>query len=281
LIFEGTVPATMAPETPTLGAGRRVDQSELQNHRILSSLYKRDHRDPEEANWEIVARGTRHTLERGDPIQIQLFFSGYGRPSWAKLAFYPPPQLLNPHLDNEARRGPIAFDATPATGTADFIDTNAGTTTPIEFAVEDPSSVDIEEFGAVVGIADGFFFVTGVSSGDNRDVQRATPDPSRRAVSEIMFIDDRVQPPRASPPIVLRARVADNAPGGDYSWPFVLTYATQGNVVRSSRFTLPLHVKTIWELDLPQAIAIGSAGGVVVGSAIEIGSWLLSLHLSL
>ena len=70
-------------------------------------------------------------------------------------------------------------------------------------------------------------------------------------------------------PVLIRARIAHDAKGGDYSIPFVLSYGTNGRV-KSSTYRLDFRVTPFWERRFPQAVVYVASGVAIFASVFTV-----------
>jgi hypothetical protein len=228
----------------------------------------------DEANWELAASVARHTLDKGDEIQVSIYFCGYGRPDWAKFSFYPPPDVLASSPDPNTGipdRGSIEIRVNVASWIGLGGDPAAGPLKPIEWAIVKTETIWVERVGGTQRLPPGYFLPLAVSRDPmgSRRLGDVIADEGKRTVGEVDWTSCPGPEGKRVQPVLIRARIATDAKGGDYSIPFVLSYGTAGRV-KSSTYRLDFRVTPFWERRFPQAIVYIASGVAIVASAFTV-----------
>ena len=237
----------------------------------------------EHANWEIIARVTRHTLNPGESIEMHLYLCGYGMPEWAKLSFYPPLGLFevrdHPEFGYQGQ-GAITLSCSVSLGTEPGVPRDPIPLGATVRSVHENYVLNMSEHGSTSTVNLGNFFPLFVSSDPrgSTDFSKAVPDPGRKVVGEVDMTDYLPNgEERRAPPMVIRARVSRTTSGGDYSLPVTMSYETAGTV-KASTSRLEFHVRSFWEKQWFQAVIGFSAAVAIVGGSLAFASALGVFH---
>lgn len=226
-----------------------------------------------EANWELTASVARHTLDKGEELRVSLYFCGYGRPDWAKFSFYPPPDVLmsKPDPSGIPDRGSIEIRVNIASWDGFGGVPSDGPLKRIEWAVAKTESIWVERVGGTQRLAPGTFLPLAVSKNPqgSQRICDLIEDEGKRTVGEVDYNPDPSNPATRIQPVAIRAQIAPDAKGGDYSIPFVLSYSTNGRV-KSSTFRLDFRVTPFWERWAPQALVYVASGVAIFASAFAV-----------
>lgn len=235
-------------------AAQRVKPEELPTKTFLSGAISGAPDPAIEASWEVSARVIQRTLDPGDRIDIQVFFTGYGPVSTAKITWYFPENLLA---------------AIPDSAAPHALTHQIEATANVGYLFDDQSRVSAAALtsdkhlfpgsSGLIRLTRGYFYPAAVPS---QGIDLGNPIPWNPEVC--MVVGERARP---SPPITMSGRISEDAPTGEHSVPFVLTFRTQDKV-KTSAYHLELHIRPFWERRPFQILAavaaiLASGGGAV------------------
>ncbi len=243
---------------------------------VLSPFIPYGESDVEEASWELAPRVEKHTLGWRDRLVVQIYFSGYGIPRWAKLSFHPPLGVLGTTSRSDERPH-ISVTSSVSMGMPQGIAENAIPRGTRVYAYRDFHTMETSQHGADLKVPIAHFFplLTSRDSEGSRDLKDAEEDQGHRTVAEVDIKDVTPQGGEIRyPPYIVQARIPFWAAAGDYSIPFVMSYET-GGYVKSSSYRLGFHIKSFWEKAWFQAAVLGVAIAAVVIAAAQ---WFGILH---
>jgi hypothetical protein len=226
-----------------------------------------------EGSWAVVPRGVCRTVEPGQAFEIRIYICGWGVPSWTKLAFYPPPELFDDTYREPGgegsggiETGPIVVQTPTRTMGADAVDiSNPASPVTYEWAYIHPETTGFATTGGLIGLLPANFLPLldpDRPPGNPDELIANTGRGDRMTVSEA----DLIGRGGAHAPFILRARISPTAIGGDYTIPFVLTYA-HGSKVQTSEADLEIHVRPWWEQKTYQYV-LAAIGVIVVGASV-------------
>jgi len=252
--------------------------------RVLGPIVPTNPPDNFGAAWEIAARVQRRSFDPDDPVKIELFLTGYGRCSSAKLTVYIPDGIFS-ERKNDSGKEPANYVGTIRSSIGQAVrpglPTNGG-----------PESQTLE--APIPRIQESRFGYPGVTitlnSGNFLDRFSANETPGQdvrpRRLEVGWTVGERKWDDVA--PISIEARISPKPTPGDHTIPLVLTYMTQGKVlsartfppmftgtferrVRTSTFTLNVHVSFFWEQDWFQWFVIGgTVAGMILGAVAVV-----------
>ncbi len=232
-----------------------------------------------EPNWEVVPRVKHHTLDKGEELEIQLYYCGYGIPDWAKVSFYPPLGLFKsrPHPQTGWEGfGTLNVEHSISTGVPPGVDEHnipAGTRM---IATKDIYPIPIDEYGSSSAVPLAVFFPLLIAPKPDAD---PVVDWGKRVVGEVDVAESNpTGPDLHRPPTRITAIISQSADPGDYSIPIILTYSAGGRI-KSSTSRLEFHLKSFWERAWFQTVVGISAGIAIAAAVITVLEWFGGMHL--
>lgn len=207
-----------------------------------------------EGSWELTARVHQRTLSPGDELLIEVFLTGYGPCSSAKVVAYFPSGLLGvshnfPGQEPSDYMTEVKFGVRYVT--ADLTD-SAGVSVRIEYPSQHEESYRRAEGELIINLDQGNFM--------NSVIRTQNPYELTRRRQEIEPVTGETYM-GALAPLSLSAKINKKAKPGDHTVPFVLTYKT-GNTIRTSTFNLDIHIVPFWERKWFQRVV---SGALIIG----------------
>jgi hypothetical protein len=191
-----------------------------------------------EPSYEVVARARKRTLDPGDILEVAIYITGFGPSEGGKLQFYFPIGLITPRTKDEAE------------GT---IETNLGLAHDKQTEVKAPIGHHQESKLGVIGngilLNSGFF--TSILPVADYFIQAVG--------GEFDW--------NGKPPVRVTAKVDKDAPTGDHTIPFVLTYGSAATGLRTSGLDLEIHVRSFVERKLYTILGVAA---LVIGTAATV-----------
>jgi hypothetical protein len=245
-----------------------------------------------EAVWEIAARVQRRSFDPNDPVRIEVFLTGYGRCSSAKLAAYFPDGLFA-RRQNDTGREPPQFIGKVRSSVMQAVRRTAPEDAAPESPLVEVPMPKIQESrfdypGMVMILNSGNFldrFAAGETPGQfaRRRSQEIGWTVGERKWSDVDQTGSEVAP------VSIEATIAAEPTPGDHTIPLVLTYMTERKILlassddspeftghferraMTSTFALNIHVSFFWEQDWFQSFVIGGTiTGIILGAAAVI-----------
>lgn len=208
---------------------------------------------PPDAEWALVARAFAREVDPGQELEIELYFSGWGRPDAAKLTYYFPKGLV----DDDRESLPLEVLTTLAYK-VERLEVE-GKIESRETAFEAPQKSKLRAVGGYTILSPGNFL----------------PDLGRHGLKDINLTSGERPWPSGSP-VRLRAPVSQKAQTGSHTITFVLTYV-RGARVKSSMGQIEIHVRPIWKRWWVQVAVIASALVALVSGVVALVPWLRTL----
>lgn len=220
-------------------------------------------------SWEVVARLGTTTLDPGDAVRIELYFSGHGRVDSAKLVFYLHEGLFSP-VKNQHTSPPdeILAKVTKSIGRG----TRSGRLSAqpdsadqeFEFATQEIHELAVDAWGGTHYLSPGVFLER-FASDESTPVKNFTRSASViGAAGEVSAYN--------LPPLLIEATVSPKARAGDHEIPFVLTYKGRSKVATATG-SVKLHVRAFWErpaFQILTTIAVVLAGAAAISDLLHL-----------
>lgn len=216
-------------------------------------------------SWQIAARVSAKTLDPGQQISIEVYFSGEGPVDSAKL-FFRVPEALDCSNHGFAS---IAWRE--------------------ERTVQEPNSPELGSRYAKFARADTRIegstgMLLDLTPGFSLPPPRTIPPfehigSATLAAGEFRVETEKRQPNKnepdffSHPPVWLRWILPRGVPPGDHEIPFVLTYS-KGKDIQTASYTLSVHIRPFWERAWFQALVVGSFVLAVAAAILGVISWL-------
>ncbi len=217
-----------------------------------------------EPSWEILARVSGTTLDPGSKLRIEVYLSGYGRVDSAKLVVAFPAGLLQNFLvpggsDSHPRDAKVTTRS-HSVAFNDAAQSGSGPGPPVEFPSAETQTFYSNEGGGGLAMDLGF-------SLELFNLGAKFPSPLVAQERSVRLVQTAGEVRlNSSGPVNFDATMSANAHPGDHFIPFVLTYMVDKKV-RTSTFTLQLHIRPFWERAWFQYLA---AGALVLASAASV-----------